>query len=777
MKQKSILSTLVLLLSMGTLFAQDPPQLKDHFVMTPDFVNPYKAESDNWIPKTNGTVTFHSFDALHYKLELDWYQNYTSPYNHDYKAVETFKFLVDSTLNSIQLHANDSSIVVDSVKLAGISFLQYNGILSINLNATYNPGDTVSLKIYYAHRNYVDFAFLAKNGFAFTDCSPEKARNWFPCWDRPFDKATFETVVKTKLDVELCSNGALVDTTTIGDTLIYHWKSRDPIATYIMANISNLNFIKITDYWKKPSNLNDSIPVMYYYNVGEEVDSLRYYMKDMMNFFSLLYGEYPFEKLAWAALNSDFPWSGMENQTIISLYPNGWNDKNTTVHEFAHHWFGDLVTHATWADIFVKEGFPQYSVALYFEHLYGRPGYLGKVLEFSNYYLQYNPQWAIHNPAWASTIPATATLFDYAITYCKSATVLHSLRGVVGDSAFFAILKSYATDPAFMFKTATVEDFIQKTNTITGNDYSWFFTEWLDNANHPIYNNNYVVTDNGATWTVDYTISQTQTNAPFFKMPVEVEVTFTDHTDTIVRVMNDQNDQTFAFTFNKEPQTISFDPLVKILPKVEIAPSKCSGLKTFTAISDTIDDGSGVGNYGNNSNCYWNITPSNSPAAIQLHFIDFDTEADSDTLIVFDNQVSPALRIAKFSGKNIPADMVCNTSKIRLKFVTNKYVTRQGWSVCYSPTTGVDNMGNIAQYSIFPNPVSDLVMVQIALENNDNVAFVITDLLGRIVFSVSDYVMGTLEKKIDLSEFKNGVYLLNIKTSKGSVQRKIIKNQ
>jgi len=776
MKYTVPLFLLLLLSSINPLFAQDPPQLKEHFVMTPDFVDPYLAESKNWVPKTNGTVTFHSFDAVHYKLELDWYQNYVFPYNHDYKAVETFTFVVDSTLNSIQLHANDSSIVVDSVKLAATSFLQFDGLLSVNLNGTYNPGDTVNVMIYYTHRNYVDLAFHAKDGFVFTDCSPEKARNWFPCWDRPFDKAGFEVVVRTKSGVELCSNGALIDTVNVGDTLIYHWKSRDPVATYIMANLSNLNFNKIIDYWKKPSNFQDSIPVMYYYNTGEEVDSLRYFMTDMMNFFSSLYGEYPFEKLAWATLNSDFPWSGMENQTLISLYPNGWNDRNTTVHEFAHHWFGDLVTHATWADIFVKEAFPQYSVALYFEHLYGHSGYLGKIREFSDYYLQDNPEWAIHNPAWASTIPATGTLFNYAITYCKSATVLHSLRGVVGDTAFFAILKSYTTDPAFMFKTATVEDFINKTNTITGADYTWFFTEWLDNANHPIYNNYYVITDNGTNWSVDYTVNQTQTNAPFFKMPVEVEVTFTDNSDTLVRVMNDQNDQTFALTFSKEPKTISFDPFTKILPKIETATPKCSGLKTFTAVSDTIEDGSGSGNYGNNSMCFWNITPSNNPTSINLHFFDFDTEEDSDTLMVFNSNVSPVVMLAEFSGRNIPSDLVCNTQKIRLKFASNKYVTRQGWSVSYSTATDITNLGNITNYSLFPNPASDAVTVLLKIESSDNVEIKITNLLGQTLFSESVFVPENLEKRIDVSGFTSGVYILEVSTSKGSLQRKMVKN-
>ncbi len=775
MKQKYVFALIIFLLSVSSIFAQDPPQLKDNFKMTSDFVDPYDLASKNWVPKTNGNVTNHSFDVLHYKLLLDWYANYSSPYNHDYKAVETVKFVVDSTLNAIQLNAGDSSIVVDSVRLAGTSFMHYDGILNINLDAVYNPGDSVSVMICFTHKNYVDLTFHANSGFVFTDCSPEKARNWFPCWDRPFDKATFEVVVNTKNGVELCSNGALVSSTVSGDTLVSHWKSRDPMSTYIMANLSNLNFNYIEDYWHKPSNPQDSIPVLYYYNNGDVVDSLRIHMTDMMNYFSSIYGEYPFEKLGWATLNEDFPWSGMENQTIISLYPNGWNDKNTTSHEFAHHWFGDLITHATWADIFVKEGFPSYSASLWANHLYGRPGYLQSILEFNSYYLQYNPGWPIYNPSWASTTPAPNVLFNYAITYSKSACVLHSLRGVIGDTAFFKTLKSYATDTNLMYKTATVNDFVNKVNSNTGADYTWFFDQWLNNANHPIYNNNSLISNIGADWYVDYTISQTQTDAPFFKMPVEVEVLFTDNSDTLMRVMNDVNDQTFTFAFNKEPKTVVFDPMVKILPKMETAPPKCSGMKILTAISDTIEDGSGVANYGNSSLCFWKITPLNNPAAIQLHFLDFDTEQDSDTLIVSDVSVTPIQELAVFSGRNIPTDLVCNTGKIRLKFSTNKYVTHQGWSVSYTDATQINDMGNISAVSLFPNPASDVLSLFLKLESDDDVEIKIINLLGQPVYLETEKKSNSINKSIDISTFNSGVYIVEIRTRKGSVQRKFVK--
>ena len=87
-----------------------------------------------------------------------------------------------------------------------------------------------------------------------------------------------------------------------------------------------------------------------------------------MTTYSELFGEHPFEKNGFATLNNQFVWGGMENQTLTSLCPNCW-DEGLISHEFAHQWFGDMITCATWADIWLNEGFATYTEALWLEHL------------------------------------------------------------------------------------------------------------------------------------------------------------------------------------------------------------------------------------------------------------------------------------------------------------------------------------------------------------------------------------------------------------------------
>jgi aminopeptidase N len=218
----------------------------------------------------------HSFDVLNYTLYLNIYNNFLLPYPKSFTATNTITFRVDSTLNSIQLNASHFSLLIDSVALAGKTFSldSSSDILTIGLDTTHKPNDTVQVKIYYHHQDIADDAFYASGGMVFTDCEPEGARRWFPCWDRPSDKATLDLTAKVPASVILGSNGKLVDTVRTADTINYHWVSRDPIATYLMVISAKMGYNLDIVYWPRPSNPSDSIPIVFYWNTGESIASL-----------------------------------------------------------------------------------------------------------------------------------------------------------------------------------------------------------------------------------------------------------------------------------------------------------------------------------------------------------------------------------------------------------------------------------------------------------------------------------------------------------------------
>ena len=508
-------------------------------------------------------ITPHNpFNIINYKLDFDLYNNFLTPFPRSFNASEVVTFRVDTALTSIHLDAINSSLVVDSVGMSAVSFSHASNVLNIQLDNTYQPDDTVEIKLYYHHLNVNDQAFYAANGFVFTTNAPEGARRWFPSVDHPSDKATFELIAKMPSSVKFGSNGRLEDSTLVADTIYHHWISRDPIATYLMTLSGRVNYNLDIIHWQNPFSPGDSIPVRFYWNTGENISNLnniKTKIMPMMTHFSELFGEYPFEKNGFATLNSQFPWAGMEDQTLIHLCPNCW-DENLVSHEFAHQWFGDLISPATWSDVWLNEGFATYCEALWYEYTTGYTRYKQEINAQANLYINTNPGWPIFDPAWSEITPDINTLYNYAITYLKGSCVLHMLRYVVGDSLFFEILNSYGTDPAFKYEIVTTSYFNEKVNSVTGENYDWFFDQWVYGPNHPVYQNEYTITSAGSDFSVELNIKQVQQNAGFFIMPVEIKIEFFDATDTTFTVLNNVNNQVYNFQFVKAPVELTFDP-------------------------------------------------------------------------------------------------------------------------------------------------------------------------------------------------------------------------
>ncbi|MEI8204225.1 MAG: M1 family aminopeptidase [Bacteroidota bacterium] len=513
----------------------------------------------------------HSFNVLHYKLELDLYKCYANPFPSSFQGINTMTIEADSVISSIVLDAIQTSIVIDSVRQNGVSFTQTANNVTIQLNQTYNMGQTATIKIYYHHLNVSDGAFWVSNdGMLYTDCEPQGARKWFPCWDQPSDKATMELYAKTPANVKLGSNGYLADSVKTVDTIQYHWVSPEPVATYLMVVTSKTNFNLDIVYWHKISNPNDSVPMRFYYNTGENMTNLHNcesLIIPVATLYSQLFCEHPFVKNGFATLNNNFPWGGMENQTLTSFCPDCWAEGLVT-HEFAHQWFGDMITCATWTDVWLNEGFATYVEALWDEHAYGYANYKNRIDYYANNYLTNNPGWANADTTWATNTPSTNVLFNYAITYCKGASILHQLRYVLGDTLFFQGLKHYCADTNLKYKSATIPDFILNINQATGQDYSWYFNEWLYQPNHPVYQVSYgIYQQNANLWNVFTHIQQTQASATIYKMPVEFRIVFHDQTDTVVKVMNDVQNQFFWFDFAKQADSVFFDPNNQIVLK------------------------------------------------------------------------------------------------------------------------------------------------------------------------------------------------------------------
>ncbi len=555
MKIKSLF--LLLLLSVSFLASSQNHQHEEGSQMCS-----HKKQSIKFLPQLNKSPNSptHSFDVQKYTMNLDIYDCFESPFPYSFNATYTITFKVIDELSEIKLNANNSALTINSVGQAGVSYTHENDTLTISLDATYSTDDIVEVSLDYSHNNVNDGHFYVDNGFVFTDCEPEGARNWFPCWDKPSDKAQTDITLRVPTDVKIGSNGSLENEWEDGGAKYFHWVSLNPVATYITVLTGKVDYnLDIVDW--------EGTPIYFYYNDGEDMQGAQDYIGDMATYFSETFCSHPFAKNGFATASSQFSWGGMENQTLTTLCPNCWGE-GLIAHEFAHQWFGDMITCGTWADIWLNEGFATYLTALWFGERYGYAAYKDEIDTKAYYYFSGNPGRAIYMPEWVDNTPSPGNLFNYSITYCKSACVLHQLNYVLGDDDFFAAVSAYASDvDNFKYKSAVTEDFQAKIEEETGQDLDWFFQEWVYSENHPVYNNLYQVVDNGDdTWTVYFEAAQTQTNI-YFQMPIEITVNFSDATNTVERVFNSENEQVFSFTYNTEPTAITFDAENKIVLK------------------------------------------------------------------------------------------------------------------------------------------------------------------------------------------------------------------
>jgi aminopeptidase N len=644
---------LLFLFSFGNiLFAQDYSKMRGSEICSmkkSKITNPelYNQDSPN-TPK-------HSFDVLNYKLNIDLYSCYFSPYPKSFVGLNIMTFRVDSTLNVIKLNANNTSLTIDSVKLTSgtnLTFTHTSNILTINMDRTYNVNEIVNIRIKYRHNNVTDNSFYnsGSSGYVFTDAEPEGARGWFPCWDRPSDKATLDLTAKVASTVRLGSNGRLNDSTVTGDSIYYHWISRDPVSTYLMVMTSKVGYTINIVYWHRPSNPVDSVPLRLYSPTTANSSAIAAILPTATTYFSNAYGEMPFEKngFCYVPNSAGFTWGGMENQTLTTI--NSWNE-NTTLHEYAHQWFGDMITCATWSNLWLNEGFATWSESYWAERTGGYSAYKTMInSDASNYMSQNpNPSWAISDPSWDITTPNSNTMFNFAITYCKGSCVLHLLRYTLGDTLFFRGLKAYATDTAnFKLKNATIPEFFSKMGTVAGQDLTWFYNAWLYQVNHPLYQNNYNFQNlGGGMWRINFFTKQTQTTG-FFPIPMEIKFSFTSGSDTTVRVMNSVNNQLFSFNFNRQPSAVVFDPNSMIV------------IKTASLVMGIDENGATTPDkfelHQNEPNPFNPVTNINYdiPKNSHVKLVVYDLLGKEIKTLVNENKISGRYTVS-FNGMNLPS--------------------------------------------------------------------------------------------------------------------------
>jgi len=396
----------------------------------------------------------------------------------------------------------------------------------------------------------------------FSDNWPNRARNWLPTIDHPYDKSMSEMVVTAPSHYQVVSNGVLVETTDQGDgTRLTHWKNSVPIATWLYV-------LGVAEFAVQHVDSFDGRPIeTWVYRQDRDAGFYDFAVptRAAMAFYDAYVGPFAYERLA--NITSPVTGGGMEAATAIMYHESSvtgdrsvrW--RNVIIHEVAHQWFGNAVTESDWDDIWLSEGFATYFTLLFIEHAYGRDEFVaGLRSSAERVFAQYeaDPGYRIVHDDLSDMRRVTS-----GATYQKGSWILHMLRNRLGDEAFWTGIRAYYA--RYMNGNATTSDFRTVMEEVSGLDLGIFFEQWLYSGGNPRLEGAWSY-DSGAQ-AVRIDIRQTQTTGPTFDLPLEIGIYFdgADLPATVETLSIDGRTHQFVVPVDRRPTNVVLDPYVKTL--------------------------------------------------------------------------------------------------------------------------------------------------------------------------------------------------------------------
>ncbi|MBL1231883.1 MAG: T9SS type A sorting domain-containing protein [Flavobacteriales bacterium] len=738
-----------------------------------------------------------TIDILNYQINLD-ITDFTNKI-----IAGNCKITFTPKLNGINLLYLDLlELNVDSVKDAAnnlLTFSHNDTLLTINLLTLMNVGDTSEIIVFYNGTPqtdnsgfggfYFDNTYAYNLGVGFNADPHNYGRVWFPCFDNFVEHATYEFNIITSGGKKAHCNGVLVSDSVInGDTIVRKWIMNEPIPTYLVC-------VAISDYATVHQNFlstNGSIPVELVARAPDTTNLKNSFvnLNQALAIYENQYGPYLWSKIGFVLV--PFNGGAMEHATCVA-YPrvaaNGSLAYETLMaHEFAHHWWGDLVTCETAGDMWINEGFATYSEHIFTEFLYGRDAYMTDVKANHKQVLQFAH---IDDDGFRSL-----SNMDHAYTYgthsyLKGASVAHNMRAYLGDSLFFYGVQQLMD--SFKFKNINPTEFKDFLTTFTGVNMTDFFNDWVLSPGFSNFKvDSFDVVLNSPNYDVTLHVQQKLRGATIFHTGTPLEVTFYDNnwnkftTDIVasgqystalvsvpfqptVVILNEANLLNQARTDNQLKVKNTFNPQLQNLTLVRVGVNAVSDsallhIEHHWVAPDSVKNN--VNNYKISSSRYWRFTgilPTGFSASAR---IDFDGRASSGFLDIdllsvnHDSLVLLYREDAHDDWQEFPYYSKTVIPGVPYGYVVIDSLLLGEYAFANSPSAvAIDEIKNkeVAVIEIFPNPTNDVFWLKTLVPYNQ-LQVVVYDVLGSVVHEE----IFNNQLKIDVSGWNSGNYIITV---------------
>ncbi len=472
-----------------------------------------------------------------------------------------------------------SGLAVLDVRVDGtqVEARHADGRLTVPLPAGAGPADTLTVLVDYA--GTPDDGLILGNDVhgraaAFVDNWPNRARFWLPSVDHPSDKATVTLTMHAQDGWRVVGNGVPLVSGEPGPPapdgaprVTWTWSTSVPISTYNMvfggARFEILPLGLAACGAAPVSPRSDGCVEVSAWLYPEDTAQARTSFRraaEMADFYTDLVGPYPFEKLAHVQAATRF--GGMENASAIfyseRALASGRDIEGTVSHETAHQWFGDSVTEADWPELWLAEGFATYFGYLFFEHADGVADFRRRMEEDRRRVLASRD--VVRPVIDRGERDLFALLNDN--NYGKGAWVLHMLRGLVGDDAFFRGIRTWYRRSAGSI--STTDDLRRALEEVSGQSLDWYFRQWLEEPGYPVLQ--VAHRWDASAGEIVLTARQLQDAAwPTFRVPLDVELRLDGGSVVRRRIELTEREQTFHLPATGPAREVVLDPDVRVL--------------------------------------------------------------------------------------------------------------------------------------------------------------------------------------------------------------------
>jgi len=484
--------------------------------------------------------------------------------------VKTVATVTASPLDTFMtlLHQNHT---IDSIRFNGIlrTAVRVDSVVKVKVPAQLPVGASFTVVIYYKGNPPTGGSAIGSgfstgvsgawgNQVTWSLSESLVAYHWWPCKQILTDKIDSSWVFVTTDSLNKAgSNGRLTNVAIVGNKKRYEWKSRTPIAYYLIS----VAVAKYKEYnlYAHPQYLpNDSILIQNYIydgainNAGwintQKVELNK--MPQVLEFESKVYGMYPFYKEKYGHCMAPFG-GGMEHQTMTSI---GFFEYYINAHELGHQWWGDNVTCKSWKDIWINEGFAAYTEHLVAQHLDPVNFAPNLAAAHANVMSQAGGSVFFTNH---DTLDANV-IFDSRLTYDKGGSIIRSLQFVTNDdSLWFNTLRGF--QHTYKNSNASVVDFMNYYQQQTAINPALFFNQWYYGEGFPTFTVKYNYTGSQCIIQSSQSVSMPQVT-PLFVTPMQYKISRIGKPDTTVRVMHSAAVETYTIPLTGTVSAMACDP-------------------------------------------------------------------------------------------------------------------------------------------------------------------------------------------------------------------------